>query len=116
MRDLRAFALEVFFGKWEFTAQHHLCASDMQSKTLTELLAMADAGDRAAWDSLYLGYTETWGSAGLREAIASTYERGAAAEVLTFVGAQEGIFAAMRNALFWAPTTMRSRLFRTISR
>ena len=99
MRELRPFALEVFFSKWEFTAQHHLCASDMQSMTLTELLALADPADRAAWDSLYLGYTETWGSAGLREAIASTYERGAAAEVLTFVGAQEGVFAAMHALL-----------------
>ena len=99
MRELRPFALEVFFSKWEFTARHHLCASDMQSMTLTELLAMADAADRAAWDSLYLGYTETWGSAGLREAIAATYERGAPAEILTFVGAQEGIFAAMHALL-----------------
>jgi hypothetical protein len=31
MRELRPFELEVFFSKWEFTARHHLCASDMQS-------------------------------------------------------------------------------------
>jgi aspartate/methionine/tyrosine aminotransferase len=99
MRELRPFALEVFFSKWEFTARHHLCASDMQSMTLTELLALADDEDRKAWDSLYLGYTETWGSAGLRDAIAATCERGAAAEILTFVGAQEGIFAAMHALL-----------------
>ena len=95
MRALRPFALEVFFSKWEFTARHHLCASDMQSMTLSELLALADAQDRAAWDALYLGYTETWGSPGLRETIAGTYDNVAAAEILTFVGAQEGIFAAM---------------------
>ena len=99
MRVLRPFALEVFFSKWEFTAQHHLCASDMQSMTLSELLAMADAGDRAAWDALYLGYTETWGSPGLRDAIAGTYESIAASEILTFVGAEEGIFAAMHALL-----------------
>jgi aspartate/methionine/tyrosine aminotransferase len=99
MRELRAFELEVFFSKWEFTARHHLCASDMQSMTLTELLALADDADRKAWDSLYLGYTETWGGAGLREVIASTYERVGAEDVLTFVGAQEGIFAAMHALL-----------------
>ena len=99
MRVLRPFALEVFFSKWEFTARHHLCASDMQSMTLSELLAMADAGDRAAWDALYLGYTETWGSPGLRDAIAGTYESIAASELLTFVGAEEGIFAAMHALL-----------------
>ncbi len=99
MRELRPFELEVFFSKWEFTARHHLCASDMQSMTLTELLALADDADRKAWDSLYLGYTETWGGMGLREAIASTYERVAPADVLTFVGAQEAIFAAMHALL-----------------
>src|ERR1700743_2561233 len=99
MRELRAFELEVFFSKWEFTARHHLCASDMQSMTLTELLALADDADRKAGDSLYLGYTETWGGMGLREAIAATYERVAASDVLTFVGAQEGIFAAMHALL-----------------
>jgi aspartate/methionine/tyrosine aminotransferase len=99
MRELRPFALEVFFSKWEFTARHHLCASDMQSMTLTELLGMADAADRAAWDALYLGYTESWGSPALRETIAGTYDGVAASEVLTFVGAEEGIFAAMHALL-----------------
>jgi aspartate/methionine/tyrosine aminotransferase len=99
MRRLRDFALEVFFSKWEFTARHHLCASDMQSMTLSELLAMADAKDRAAWEALYLGYTETWGSPGLRDTIAGTYESVAASEILTFVGAEEGIFAAMHALL-----------------
>jgi aspartate/methionine/tyrosine aminotransferase len=99
MRELRPFELEVFFSKWEFTARHHLCASDMQSMTLSELLAMADDVDRDAWDSLYLGYTETWGGLSLRAAIASTYEHIAVEDVLTFVGAQEGIFAAMHALL-----------------
>jgi len=99
MRPLRPFALEVFFSKWEFTARYHLCASDMQSMTLSELLAMADAADRAAWDRLYLGYTETWGSPDLRQTIASTYDTVSSDQVLTFVGAQEGIFAAMHALL-----------------
>jgi aspartate/methionine/tyrosine aminotransferase len=99
MRELRPFELEVFFSKWEFTARHHLCASDMQSMTLSELLAFANDADRKAWDSLYLGYTETWGGPGLRQAIASTYDQVAPGDVLTFVGAQEGIFAAMHTLL-----------------
>jgi aspartate/methionine/tyrosine aminotransferase len=99
MRSLRPFALEVFLGKWEFTARYHLCASDMQSMTLAELLAMAEPADRAAWDQLYLGYTETWGSAALREAIAETYDNVGAEHVLTFAGAEDGIFAAMHAIL-----------------
>jgi aspartate/methionine/tyrosine aminotransferase len=99
MRPLRPFALEVFFSKWEFTARHHLCASDMQSMTLSDLLAMADATDRSAWDRLYLGYSETWGSPALRETIAATYDTITPDQVLSFVGAQEGIFAAMHALL-----------------
>jgi aspartate/methionine/tyrosine aminotransferase len=99
MRPLHPFALEVFFSKWEFTARYHLCASDMQSMTLSELLAMADATDRSAWDRLYLGYTETWGSPALRETIAATYDTITPGQVLSFVGAQEGIFAAMHALL-----------------
>lgn len=99
MRPLRPFALEVFFSKWEFTARYHLCASDMQSMTLSDLLAMADAADRAAWDRLYLGYTETWGSPTLRETIAATYDTITSDQVLCFVGAEEGIFAAMHALL-----------------
>jgi aspartate/methionine/tyrosine aminotransferase len=99
MRPLRPFALEVFFSKWEFTARYHLCASDMQSMTLSELLAMADPADRSAWDRLYLGYTETWGSPTLRETIAATYDTITSDQVLSFVGAQEGIFAAMHALL-----------------
>jgi aspartate/methionine/tyrosine aminotransferase len=99
MRPLRPFALEVFLSKWEFTARFHLCASDMQSITLSELLAMADPADRTAWDQLYLGYTETWGSPALRETIASTYDNVTPDHVLTFAGAQEGIFAAMHAIL-----------------
>jgi aspartate/methionine/tyrosine aminotransferase len=99
MQPLRPFALEVFLSKWEFTARYHLCASDMQSITLSELLEMADASDRAAWDQLYLGYTETWGAPTLRETIASTYDSVTSDQVLTFVGAQEGIFAAMHALL-----------------
>jgi aspartate/methionine/tyrosine aminotransferase len=99
MRPLRPFALEVFMSKWEFTARYLLCASDLQSITLSELLAMADPADRAAWDQLYLGYTETWGSPGLRDAIASTYDNITADQILTFAGAEEGIFAAMHAIL-----------------
>src|SRR5580704_6438975 len=71
----------------------------MQSMTLSELLALADAQDRSAWEQLYLGYTETWGSPTLRETIATTYNNITADEVLSFVGAQEGIFAAMHALL-----------------
>ena len=36
------FRLETYFSRWEFTARHHLTASDAQTMTLAELLALAD--------------------------------------------------------------------------
>jgi aspartate/methionine/tyrosine aminotransferase len=99
MQPLSPFRLEVHFSKWEFKVRHHLCASDMQSMPLSELLAMADGADRSAWEALHLGYTESRGLPALCEAIASTYDRMGASDVLCFAGAEEGIFAAMHALL-----------------
>jgi aspartate/methionine/tyrosine aminotransferase len=93
------FRLETFFSRWEFTARYHMCASDMESLSLRELLALGSDKDRANWDSLRLGYTETFGAPALRAAIAATYQRVSPAEVLTFAGAEEGIFTAMQCLL-----------------
>jgi aspartate/methionine/tyrosine aminotransferase len=93
------FRLETFFSRWEFMARYHLCASDMESLSVRELLDLASEDDRATWESLHLGYTQTFGAPALREAIAQTYERIAPAELLTFAGAEEGIFAAMQCLL-----------------
>jgi aspartate/methionine/tyrosine aminotransferase len=99
MNTLPDFRLETYFSKWEFTARYHLCASDMQSMSLAELLTLAEPADRQAWDRLHLGYTETFGAPALRETIAGTYERVQADELLCFAGAEEGVYAAMHALL-----------------
>jgi aspartate/methionine/tyrosine aminotransferase len=93
------FRLEDHFAQWEFAARYHLTASDAQSLALSELLALAAPADRAAYENVWLGYTETRGAADLREVIASTYERRTAGDVLCFAGAEEGIYTAMRVLL-----------------
>lgn len=93
------FRLETYFSKWEFAARYHLCASDMESMTISELLTMANDDDKRMWDDLRLGYTETFGAPKLREAIASTYQKISADQILTFAGAEEGIFVAMQVLL-----------------
>jgi aspartate/methionine/tyrosine aminotransferase len=98
MPVLADFALETFFSRWEFTARFHLTASDAESIRLRELLAMAGPEDAEAFNSLWLGYTETFGSPLLRAAIASTYNNQTADDILCFAGAEEGIYVAM-NAL-----------------
>ncbi|MFI9159697.1 aminotransferase class I/II-fold pyridoxal phosphate-dependent enzyme [Kitasatospora aureofaciens] len=99
MTRLPDFRLETYFTRWEFTARHHLTASDSQTMTMAELLALAGPEDREAWDNLALGYTETFGDPGLRQAIAGMYEQVGADDVICFGGAQEGINLAMQVLL-----------------
>ena len=93
------FRLETYFSRWEFNARYHMCASDMESIALSELLGMADDDGRQMWDELRLGYTETFGAPALRQAIADTYDGMEPDDILTFAGAEEGIFAAMQVLL-----------------
>ena len=96
---LPEFRLEAYFGVWEFQARYHLTASDAETMALEELLEYADAPDRERWERLRLGYVESQGTPALREAVASTYERISADEVLCFAGAEEGLYCAMHALL-----------------
>ena len=99
MTRLPDFRLETYFSRWEFTARHHLTASDIQTMTLSELLALADDKDRDAFENLSLGYTETFGDPALREVIAQTYEHADADDVICFAGAEEALYLAMNVLL-----------------
>ena len=94
MPALPDFRLETHFAKWEFKARYHLTASDAESMSMRELLAFATAEEREAFETMWLGYTETFGAMDLRETIAGTYRAQAAENILCFAGASEGIFAA----------------------
>lgn len=96
---MREFSLEAYFSRWRSATRHHLTASDSETLSLSELLALADAADRERWESLQLGYTDPRGSAWLRETIAEGYETLAAKSVLCLAGAQEGICATMHALL-----------------
>jgi aspartate/methionine/tyrosine aminotransferase len=90
------FRLEVHFSRWEFVARHNLTASDAQTMTVSELLALGSDEDRAAFDDLALGYVPTRGSDRLRAAIASTYATCGPEDVLAFAGAEEAMFWALQ--------------------
>lgn len=96
---MRNFALEVFFGTWEFAAKYHLTASDAQSMSMAQLLAYASPADRARFDNLHLGYTRTYGAPSLLQEIAQTYDAISETQLLCFAGAEEGIYVAMRVLL-----------------
>lgn len=96
---MRDFALETYFSKWEFTATHHLTASDIESMSIADLLDLASDADRAAFNNQWLGYTETFGHEELLAEIAATYETVNPSHILCFSGAEEGIYTAMRVLL-----------------
>jgi aspartate/methionine/tyrosine aminotransferase len=93
------FSLERYFARWEFAARHVLCASDVEPFRLPELLALADDDARQHWDALSLGYTESPGLPALREEIARLYTSVRPDEILTFAGAEEGVFLTMHALL-----------------
>jgi aspartate/methionine/tyrosine aminotransferase len=86
------FELERWFARWEFTAPHLLCTSDVEGWALADLLALADDDSLRRWERLTLGYTESAGLPALREAIAGLYDRIAPDEVLVCAGAEEAVF------------------------
>ncbi len=88
------FRLETHFSKWEFKAKYHMTASDAESLSIRDLLAMATPEEREAFEGMWLSYTETFGARNLRETIATLYPSRNADEILCFAGASEGIFAA----------------------
>ena len=94
MPMLPDFKLETYFSKWEFKAKYHMMASDAESLSLRELLAMATPEEREEFEGMWLGYTETFGAPDVREAIAALFSKRKASEILCFAGASEGIFAA----------------------
>jgi len=88
---IEPFLLERYFAEHEFATPHLLCASDLETVTMRELVALADADAAALWDGLRLGYTETTGHPALRAELAALYTTLAADDVVTFAGASEAI-------------------------
>ncbi len=93
------FKLERYFARWEFTAPHLLCSSDVDGYQIDDLLALADDESRALWQNLSLGYTESAGHPLLRREIAELYRNVSPEWVLTFAGGEEAIFVLMNVLL-----------------
>jgi aspartate/methionine/tyrosine aminotransferase len=94
----RPFAIERYFARHEFTARHLLSSSDCEPLTLRELLALADDGERAAFEELRLGYTESPGHPELRARIAALHAGLVADDVLVAMP-EEAIYLLGRTQL-----------------
>lgn len=94
----RPFLLERWFATREFSAPHVLCASDCETMTVGELVALAP-GAADALAALRLGYTESTGHPALRRAVARQYDSIGPDDVLIHAGAEEAIFTLIHAAL-----------------
>ncbi len=93
------FKLEEFWKKHEFTAPYVLCNSAAESWKLQEILELPDVESKELFEHLSLDYTESPGHPLLRKEIASLYSQIDADQVLTFAGAEEGIYCVMRTLI-----------------
>lgn len=96
--DIKPFTIEDFFARYEFTTPHILSASDCETISVRELLALGGLPEAALLDQR-LSYTESQGDPELREAISNQYETTTANDVLVLAAPEEGIYIAMRALL-----------------
>ena len=71
--NIKDFAIERYFAKYEFNAKYLLSSSDCDGFPMQYVLDLASNEERESWDNLKLGYTETRGSEALRHAITQHY-------------------------------------------
>lgn len=93
-----SFKLERYFARYEFNVEYVLCASDCESMTVQDLLAL-EAGAAEQFQQHWLGYTESLGSPALRQAICGLYDTIKPNQVLVHSGAEEAIFLFMQAVL-----------------
>src|SRR5262245_51719187 len=91
---MRDFLLERYYARSEFTTPFRLSASDCESLAIEDVLELRP-GSKAEFLQLRLGYTETRGSAELREVIASFYRGCEPDDVLVCNAPEEAIFLAL---------------------
>lgn len=92
------FKIERYFARYEFSVPYLLCSSDCEAMSVADLLAL-EAGAEAGLRDLWLGYTESQGSPGLRAEIAALYTQIQPNQVLVHSGAEEAIFTVMNVVL-----------------
>lgn len=97
MSTLPLFKLEDYLSPREFNCKYFFSSSDMESRSIESLLR--DKKDRENFLKLGLGYATTKGSEELREILAKDYFPCTKDDILSFVGAEEGIYATMRSML-----------------
>ena len=78
---------------------HHLSASECETMSVADLLGLADMEDQARWAGLRLAYTDPLGAPWLRASIAAGYGSVGPGNLVSFAGAQEGLYAVLHALL-----------------
>jgi aspartate/methionine/tyrosine aminotransferase len=89
--ELSPFRIERFYARYEHSTRFMLSSSDCESRTIGALLEL-EPGAQERLHQTWCGYTEPPGAPGLRQAIASLYQRTGEQEVIATSCAEEGIF------------------------
>jgi aspartate/methionine/tyrosine aminotransferase len=92
------FELERWQSEWEHRVPFNLSESGVHPLTLGELLALTDT-DPSELDPIRLGYSQTDGSDGLREAVARLYPGAGPDNIIITIGSSEANFLACWTAL-----------------
>ena len=92
------FKLERYFAQYEFNVKYVLCASDCESFSVQDLLAL-ELGSEDRLRRHWLGYTESQGSPSLRLEISKLYDHIKPEMILVHSGAEEAIFLFMHAVL-----------------
>ncbi len=91
------FRLERYFAEFEFSVSRQLSCSDCETLSLSRILNLLDNEEKNDFMNMNLGYTESNGSAALRDEIAALYQGFSADEI--FVAAPEECIYLTLNSL-----------------
>ena len=95
----RGLELAAMLSRLHDRTMHHLSASECETMSLADLLGLADTEDQARWAALRLAYTDPLGAPWLRASIAASYGSIGIENLVSFAGAQEGIYAVLHALL-----------------
>ena len=93
-----AFLTEQFFTEYEFSSPYLLAASDCETMSIGDLLAMSGSS-LAQLGEIQLGYTESQGNPQLRKQISEMYLEASPDDIVVLTSPVEGIYLAMQTLL-----------------
>ena len=96
--NIAPFATEHFFARYEFTTPFLLCASDVETMTVDEVLRLGGLNPQTLLETR-LGYGDSQGNPDFRAAVAGLYDHAGPDEVIVLNAPEEGIYLTMRALL-----------------